>query len=286
MKFTVRISIIIFMLAFANLSCKKAKSIDEVTLAAEDKLNITYGTNAKQVLDLYLPAKRNEGTNVVVLIHGGFWAAGDKDDLSLYVKTLQNDGYAVANINYRLATGSASDLHPAQINDITAAINFISAKAGEYSISKDKFGLVGASAGGHLALLYAYANNSSNKVKMVISIAGPTNLTEFTNLTEVQKLITTNFLGKTPQQDPALYIAASPITHVSASAKPTLIIHGKEDLIVPYQQATDLKAKLDFYKVPNELYKVEGAGHENVISPANSVFAIGKIVSWLHLYLN
>ncbi|MDB5120523.1 MAG: lipase [Sphingobacteriales bacterium] len=285
MRIKVRIIAAILMLAVISPSCKKAKSIEEISLAAEDKLNIAYGENSKQVLDLYLPEKRNESTKVVMLIHGGFWTGGDKSDLSMYVKTLQNSGYAVANMNYRLATVPENNIHPAQINDITKAINFLSSKSAEWHVSANRFGLIGASAGAHLALLYTYAYNTDDKVKTVISIAGPTNLTDSRNLTEVQKLIIANFLGKTQQQDPALYIAASPITHVSASSKATLLIHGKEDLVVPYQQATDLKAKLDLFNVPNEFYLVEGVGHENVVSPANSVAALGKVLTWLDTYI-
>lgn len=285
MRLRIRIIIAAVLLAFISPGCKKTKSTEEILLKAEDKLNITYGDNNKQVLDLYLPEKRTEDTKVVLLIHGGFWTAGDKSDLTLYVKTLQNSGYAVANINYRLATGGAENVHPAQINDIAKAISFISGKSAEWHISPNKFGLIGASAGAHLALLYTYAYNNDDKVKAVISIAGPTNFNDTRSQTEVQKLIITNFLGKTQQQDPALYISASPITHVSASSKATLLIHGKEDMIVPYQQASDLKVKLDFFKVPNEIYLVEGAGHENVISPANTVIAFGKVLAWLDTYL-
>lgn len=284
MKIKIRITIALILIAIANLNCKKGQLIEESKLAAEQKLNIAYGENAKQDLDLYLPAKRNESTKIVFLIHGGFWSGGDKRDVSMYAQTLQNSGYAVANINYRLA-GNGLNPHPAQINDIAKAINYVTSKSAEWRISDSKICLIGASAGGHLALLYAYAFNSDNRVKAVVSIAGPTNLTDRRNASEIQKLIISNFLGKTPQQDSLIYLAASPISHVSTLSKPTLLIHGDQDRIVPYLQATDLKVKLDLSMVPNELYTVEMAGHDNVISPANTIVTFGKIVSWVDTYV-
>lgn len=285
MKLSLQILSAVFILTFLSPSCKKAKPIEEIPLVAEDMLNIAYGESSKQVLDMYLPKNRTESTKVVLLVHGGFWTAGDKSDLSLYVKTFQNSGYAVVNVNYTLADGSPTNIHPAQINDITKAINFVSSKSAEWHISPNKFGLIGVSAGAHLALLYTYAYNMDDKVKTVVSIAGPTNFTDARNQSEVQRSIIANFLGKTQQQDPALYVAASPITHVSAISKSTLMIHGKEDLIVPYQQASELKAKLDLFNVPNELDVVDGAGHENVVNPTNSSAILAKVLGWLDSHI-
>lgn len=285
MNIKIRLLIAVVLVSTLSYSCKKTASVIEEPLKSEEFLNVAYGDNAKQVLDIYLPEKRNESTKVVILIHGGFWTGGDKNDLSIFVKFLQNNGFAVANINYRLINASENNIHPAQINDITKAVAFISSKAPSWHVSSNQMGIIGASAGAHLGLLYTYAYNTDGKIKTVISIAGPSNFTDLTAIGESQKLILSNFLGKTKQQDPALYISASPITHVSATSKATLIIHGKQDLVIPQQQALDLKAKLDTYKVPNELYLVENAGHEDAVGPVNSVEALSKVLTWLSTYI-
>jgi dipeptidyl aminopeptidase/acylaminoacyl peptidase len=63
------------------------------------------------------------------------------------------------------------------------------------------------------------------------------------------------------------------------------LIHGINDLVVPVKQASDLKAKLDEFKVVNNLLPVN-AGHEDVINPGNQALVLGSIVTWLNTYLN
>src|SRR5436190_20202373 len=83
-------------------SCKK----EDAVLAAQNQANVAYGTDAAQKMDIYLPAGRSgSSTKVIILIHGGGWSTGDKADFNSYVDTLKRrlPGYAIFNINYRLA---------------------------------------------------------------------------------------------------------------------------------------------------------------------------------------
>ena len=141
---------ILFILAFI-VSCKKDDGSEEDMSVS--MLNVSYGTNAQQKMDVYLPATRSATTTkVMIMIHGGGWNTGDKVDFNEYVDSLKKrePSYAIFNINYRLA--NTPDLFPAQELDVKAAVEFIYNKRQEYNIS-DKFVLVGGSAGGHLALL-------------------------------------------------------------------------------------------------------------------------------------
>jgi acetyl esterase/lipase len=172
---------IFFFIAITAIvsSCKKDDGTGQdmsVTL-----LNVSYGTNAQQKIDIYLPAVRSTAnTKVMILIHGGGWNAGDKTDFNTYIDSLKKrePTYAIFNINYRLA--NAPDLFPSQENDVRAAIEFIYNKRAEYIIS-DKFVLLGASAGGHLALLQGYKHTAPVKVKAIIDFFGPADLTELYN---------------------------------------------------------------------------------------------------------
>ncbi len=100
-------------------------------------------------------------TKLMILIHGGAWADGDKADFDIYITELKRrlPDYAFANINYRLYTSNGQNKFPAQEEDVKAAVTFLMNKSGDYKYSKN-FILLGASAGGHLALLqgYKYAN--------------------------------------------------------------------------------------------------------------------------------
>src|SRR5690242_1320535 len=88
-------------------SCQKDQGAGPVPLSAETKLNIAYGSDPTQNMDIYLPSGRTTAsTKVIILVHGGGWNQGDKSDFTAYVDTLKKrlPGYAVFNINYRLAT--------------------------------------------------------------------------------------------------------------------------------------------------------------------------------------
>ncbi|RYZ17354.1 MAG: alpha/beta hydrolase, partial [Sphingobacteriales bacterium] len=123
---------ILFILIFSmniNSSCKqKPHSIaQEKALPAQTFLNVAYGSDSLQKMDIYLPAnRRSESTKSLVLIHGGGWTSGSKSDFAGYIDSLRNrlPRYAIFNINYRLAA-AGTNLFPTQENDVEAAINFI-----------------------------------------------------------------------------------------------------------------------------------------------------------------
>ena len=120
-----------FILLFTSLciaSCQKELTNNPAAaLAAQTQPNISYGTDALQKLDIYLPAGRTATTTkVIILIHGGAWSGGDKTELNSSIDTLKRrlPQYAIFNINYRLASG-ASNLFPSQEDDVKSAIDFI-----------------------------------------------------------------------------------------------------------------------------------------------------------------
>src|SRR4051794_40480639 len=128
-------------------------------------------------MDIYLPAGRTtDVTNSLVLIHGGGWNSGDKSNFAVYIDSFKHrlPGYAIFNINYRLV--SANHIFPVQENDIKSAINFIADHSEQFQINKNKFVLLGASAGAHLAMLQAY-KNTNPEIKAVVDFFGPTDLT-------------------------------------------------------------------------------------------------------------
>ncbi|MDQ6757818.1 MAG: alpha/beta hydrolase [Bacteroidota bacterium] len=247
------------------LSCQKPiEEIADAGVAAKTMLNVSYGSDVAQNMDIYLPGNRSTtSTKVMVTIHGGGWSAGDKSDLTPYVDSLRNrlPDYAIFNINYRLAI--ASNLFPKQEMDIKSAVEFIASNASSYLISQ-KFVLLGVSAGAHLALLQGYKYSSPVKPKAIVSFFGPTDLIDMynhpTNALVPQGLA--SVVGKTPTQDSLLYANSSPVNFVNSTSSPTILLHGGLDPLVSVTQATMLKAKLDVSGVINQfvLYPTEGHG--------------------------
>ncbi len=170
------------------------------------------GTTCPRGLDLYVPV-RGSSFPVVVLVHGNGWWTGDKSDANdvqlKLVLHLVNRGYAVAFINYRLASGLNAQGTPSgpfgippgdpdQIYDVKAAIRYLRAHALEHKLNPARVALMGASAGGHLALLSAYTSGVAleedfpfgdyganatfpSDVRAVVSVSGPTSLLELDN---------------------------------------------------------------------------------------------------------
>lgn len=256
-------------------------------LAAQTQMDVAYGTDAQQKMDIYLPAGRTtSATKVIVMIHGGAWNQGDKADFNPYVDTLKRrlPAYAIININYRLATGTAN-FFPTQENDVKAAIEFIYGKRTDYAIS-DKFVLLGASAGAHLALLQAYKNNATVKPKAVIDFFGPTDLVDMYN-NPSNPLIPAGMaqiIGGTPTTQATLYSQSSPINFVTALSPPTMILHGGVDILVSPSQSVLLKTKLGTFAVVNQyvFYPTENHGWVG----ANLVDSFDKIVLFLAANVN
>jgi acetyl esterase/lipase len=258
-----RLTISSFLLVFILIAgCKKETPVLTSNLKSTDLVDLKYGSHISQSLDVYLPANRTAQTKTVIFIHGGFWVGGDKAEMSVLAKNFRDKGYATAAINYRLSHTSENFIHPAQVSDLAKAIEFIDSKAKEWNMSSGSLALVGASAGGHIALLYTYAYDPGNRVSTVISLAGPTNLLNMENASLQQAQVLHWFLGTDPQTSPAVYQQASPVSHVKSGSKPTLLLHGKLDLIVPYQQAIDLKTKLDQFGVKNKRVTYDNMGHQ------------------------
>ena len=139
-----------------------------------------YGEYPGQVYDLYLPADRSSSeTKILVFLHGGGWIGGDKADMEPYIPLLQNEhpDHAIANINYRLAQIPDRAAFPNQFLDIQKALEQIAERAEEYQV-KPLFGIIGVSAGAHLALQYDALYDLDDHVKMVCSIVGPTDLSD------------------------------------------------------------------------------------------------------------
>lgn len=250
-------------------------------LPASNLLNQNYGIDTQQKFDLYLPANRSENkTKTIILVHGGSWVGGDKNDMNYLIPIIKQNfpDYAIANINYRLATATRYAF-PMQNEDMNTVFNKL--KNDNYNIS-DNFGFIGTSAGAHLSMLYSYSNNSNNNIKMVVSIVGPTNFKDvnYTNnsIFASQYLTLTGFEYS---QNPGYFEQLSPLFRATSTSTATLLLYGNEDPLIPNTQHQDLKTKLDQLGVYNEL-KVYNGGHGNWSQP-DLLDASSRLINFVRL---
>ncbi len=255
----------------ALAGCKKSTPSDPGTLAepAKTLLNVSYGADALQKMDVYLPAGRTAATTkVVVMIHGGGWTSGDKAE-SFYLRFVDTikkrlPDYAIFNINYRLSAVPAN-IFPTQENDVKAAMDFIFSKSADYLIS-GKYILIGASAGAHLAMLQAYKYSSPVKPKAVVSFFGPSDLTDmYNNPVGGSALLSFGLaqaVGATPTQNAAIYTSSSPVSFISpTTAVPTILLHGGTDPLVKPAQSTGVRDKLTIAGIANQYVYYPAGGH-------------------------
>ncbi|MBX3433266.1 MAG: alpha/beta hydrolase [Pirellulales bacterium] len=236
--------------------------------------------NPRQKLDLLLPrTESNDPLPVVVFIHGGAWLAGDKRaDLRQALPYAESGQYAAASIGYRLS-GEAK--WPAQIHDCKAAIRWLRANAPQHRLDPQRIGVVGASAGGHLAAVLGTSGDveamegtigphvdATSRVACVVDLFGPTDFLQMNRTA----LAGARFDHDGPDAPGALLIggpiqdnkekvaAANPMTYVTPDDAPFLIVHGTRDPLVPFNQSELLHQALRQVQATSTLITIEGAG--------------------------
>jgi len=255
--------ILILFLIFLS-SCVKEPVVpnnnnEPINLTDTTLLNVTYGSHERQVYDIYLPKNRTSTTPIILMIHGGAWKAGKKEDFNYYLNLLKKrwDDIAIVNMNYRLASNTNNIHHNEIIQDISSVVNHLNSNRTDYQISNN-IGVVGASAGGQLAMIYAYKYN--NNIKCVGNIFGPSVISDWnwynsTNIWLGGKTgdVLSEYVGQS--WDTIAYKAVSPFWNVSKNTQPTILFHGSLDPIVPVYQSRWMHGKLNDLEVVNEYHE-------------------------------
>lgn len=256
-------------------------------LEAETKTNVSYGSDAQQVYDLYLPAgRKRDVTKVIVLIHGGGWIEGDKSDMSEFVELIKTNlpGYAIVNMNYVLAD-LQTPAFPNQFLDVKSVISKIKSESASLQINPE-FALIGTSAGAHLSLMYDYAFDGADDVKMVADIVGPTDFTDpfYTNDPQFETLLGLLIDEAAYPQGTDYAQAVSPLFQLSASASPTIMFYGNQDPLVPLTNGESLAEALAQAQIDYSFTVYEG-GHGDDWSAADRTDLQEKLTNFIETNL-
>jgi acetyl esterase/lipase len=266
--------------------------------------NIPYAedTLKRHLLDIYLPVHAANHLPLIIWIHGGAWMGNDKyADMGYMKNTVRgfiDSGYALASIDYRYSTDAP---FPAQIRDCNQAVEWLFQHASDYGLDKERFAVIGFSAGGHLASLLALSANNHVQdfypdgkqpaflIKAAIDFYGPSDFLVMAGSRGGDELPKDApnplalLLGAPPFDRPDLAKAASPATYVDQGDPPFIIVQGEKDQSVPFTQSVLLASYLRLAGVPNELIIVPGAPHYGEMFDAE--FIRKKIFSFLNLRL-
>lgn len=218
-----------------------------------EKLKFKDTNNPQVFMDLFLSKVENKKSQVLIYIHGGSWIYGDNGipmDLEPIIKAFNQAGVTIISLSYELLEKDVPLSNP--VSDVKDAIRWVYKNKDKYNFDTDDIGLLGVSSGAHLALLAAYSKDDefigdnnlstySSKVEYVIDIFGPTELSslDFSIVDDdikedIEELKNINLINE----------VYSPIYYIRKDSPKTLIIHCKEDVIVPYSNAFDLHSAL------------------------------------------
>lgn len=223
------------------------------TQAFQVQRALTYATFQGQALqaDVYRPAGAGPHP-VLLLVHGGGWVGGQREDMDEIAARAAARGYGVVNLSYRFAPAHR---HPAQIEDVRAALRWARNNAAGWNFDAQRVGVWGYSAGAHLAALLG-TQGGDTRVQAVVAGGLPADFSYYPNSPLIKKLMGTEFAA-----DAAGWRDASPLTHVSADDPPFFLYHGTWDWVVGEKNAHAMDAALRAAKVPSELYLIHGYGH-------------------------
>lgn len=215
-------------------------------------------------LTVYRPAvDRANGSAVIICPGGGYVMQSTEREGAQYATWLATLGVTGFVLKYRMR----EDGHPAPLRDVLRAVRLVRAQAGHFGIAPDRIGVMGSSAGGHLAAsagtlfehplgrtgaaLDAVSARPDFLILMypVITLEGPA----------AHAGSRTALLGADPAPDAVRLMSVE--RQVTSATPPTLLIHTQEDASVPVENSILFYQALVRARVPAEMYLFEHGAH-------------------------
>lgn len=242
---------------------------------------------SEPTLTVYLPPKHKAtGTAVVVVPGGGYALLAIKHEGDDVAKALNEMGIAAFVLKYRLPDDSImTDRSIGPVQDAQRAIEIVRENAKEYGVKTNKVGIMGFSAGGHLASTagthfdthYIETSSKTNLRPDFMVLIYP--VISFTD-SLAHKGSRTNLIGANPSEEKIK--AFSNELRVTSNTPPTFLVHAKNDKTVIVQNSREFYAACLQHKVPAELYEFEEGGHGfGMINPTSNIKWMDLLQQWL-----
>lgn len=226
-------------------------------------------------MDLIYPEQGDRKSPCIVWICGGGWLTMNTSAHLAYLCDLARRGFAVASVQYRTSNQAP---FPAQLEDVKAAIRYLKAHGERFCIDKDRFGVMGESAGGQLAALTALTGDRkefdkgdyleySSAVQAACPWYVPSDLSKMvTKYPEKMQAGAPESLliGGNAASDKEKAACASPLSYVTEQSPPFLLLHGTCDRTVPFDQGEMMYRALEEKGADVDLIAIEGADHAEV----------------------
>lgn len=237
----------------------------ELPKSVKKKESIFYKTigDRKLALDIFYPKVKSKQTlPAVLLIHGGGWKSGDKNQNYDQAIKLAQNGYVAITVEYRM---SLEAQYPAAVLDVKAAVQWIRKNANKYKINPNQIAAMGFSAGGQLVALLGTTNSQtifknetaiSDEVQAVINVDG---ILAFKHPESEEGVSAALWLGGTYEEAPQNWVQASALSHVNKNAVPILFINSAYPRF--HAGRTDMINKLNSFSIYSEVHEFPNTPH-------------------------
>ena len=249
----------------------------------------------KPTLEIYLPSTKNSRRiGVLILPGGGYGGLAYDWEGTDYAKWLNSLGIAAFVLKYRMPQSkSVITSFKAPIQDAQRAMRYIRAHAEQFTIDKDKIGIIGSSAGGHLASTLAM--HDTNYYDLKDDIDQEKKEPDFQMLiypvVSMKNEVThmgsrNNLLGKNPEEK--LILQFSNELHVNENTPVTFIIHSGNDKAVPVENSLKLYKALLSKNVNTtmHIFPEGGHGYSLGLNNKNTPDWTSLAKNWLEIIIN
>jgi acetyl esterase/lipase len=212
----------------------------------ERTVDVAYGDLPRHKLDVYRRQDHPVGAPTLVQVHGGAWIIGDKREQGRpLMNHLAARGWVCFAPNYRLSPRAT---WPDHLVDVKRALAWVREHGEDYGADPGFLVLTGGSAGGHLTALCALTQNdpmwqpgfedADTSVTACVPYYGVYDLNGETGTTAAtvrEKRLLARMVMKT--RDREVFRLASPLSHIDGDAPPFFVVHGRNDTLVPVEEA-------------------------------------------------
>jgi dipeptidyl aminopeptidase/acylaminoacyl peptidase len=236
---------------------------------------------------LLAPPRREPGKRypLAVVVHGGP-ASAHRSGWPVSSGVLASQGYYVFLPNPRgsygqgeaFTRGNVKDFGYGDLRDILAGVE--TAVRAEPGIDPGRVGLYGWSYGGYMAM---WAVTQTDRFKAVVAGAGIVNWQSYYGQNRIDQWMIPYF-GASVYADPLIYARSSPITFITRTKTPTLVLQGERDAEVPAPQAYEFWHALKTLGVPTELVVYPDEGHR-FVKPEDDRDRYRRTFEWFERYL-
>lgn len=288
-------AVVMFMVVGGMVVTAAEKNANEVRIYK----NLTYGDGKYQNYDLYTPIKKRDNNyGLILYIHGGSFTGGDKIEGAAWGDYFAKKGYVFATINYTVNTKETpSDLLD-MYADTEKAVEAIYKKSKQLGYNLTKMATTGLSAGGTLALMYAYnqPEDAPVKVKFTFQQVGPVSFepsfwgnndsraaANFVSYMSGER-VTADMVESGEYQ--SIVDKISPVAFVNKNTVPTIMAYGKYDSMVPVELKYILIEALKENKVHHTYIEYPNSGHLLLGDPDKAKLYKDTIDRYINMYFN